>query len=192
MSVSFLIPSRDSAKSYRTGSCGTIVRNASVISMAVFMSACLRFVNPNERQMLCKCVSSGTTRCKGDISSHPPGSTSSRRTIHRKKRLSLLHALPLEGTGSKLLQGLLNPALNSFTNEEIAGKIDSLSSVKEDLKHAWREPYLIMTFLIPNNIAARSSPFVNLCLKPEYVHKSDSMEDSLMNREGEGTIFRGR
>ena len=44
-------------------------------------------------------VSSGTTSLDGGTTSHPPGSTSSRLTIQRRKRLSLLQALPLPGAG---------------------------------------------------------------------------------------------
>ena len=52
-----------------------------------------------------RCVSSGTTSFAAGSPRHGPGSTASRRIIHRKKRLSLLHALPSSGEESSDGQG---------------------------------------------------------------------------------------
>jgi hypothetical protein len=102
ISISERIPRRVKEKSYFTGSSGDTARKASVISMAEARLALDREVRPRLLQMLNMWVSRGTMRDTGLTDSHPPGSTSSRRTIHLRKRWSLLHALFARGEGMRV------------------------------------------------------------------------------------------
>ncbi len=95
------IPGRVRAKSYLTGSSGDKRANPRVISMAVRMFAAFRVVSPNSRETRCIWTSNGTISFAGEIASHPPGSTASFLTIHRRKRFIRLHALPREARGSR-------------------------------------------------------------------------------------------
>jgi hypothetical protein len=119
--VSFRIPSLVSAKWYRTGSSGSISRNARVILIAVGMPALLRSVRCNWIHIRYMCVSTETISFLGGTSCHPPGSTRSSLTIHRRKRLNLLHALFFSGKGKRLLRWPLNPLVSSLTKNEKPG-----------------------------------------------------------------------
>ena len=67
-------------------------------------------------------VSSGMISFEGLTPDHPPGSTASARTIHRRKRFSLLQALPLAGMGRRLFREPVMCDLISSVKEVIAGR----------------------------------------------------------------------
>ncbi len=95
------IPILVNAKSYFTGSVGSISEKLSVIFIAVDKETVLRSWNPKILHNLAICTSTGTMSLSLSTDFHKPTSTSSSRTIHRRKRLSRLQTLPPVGLANK-------------------------------------------------------------------------------------------
>lgn len=154
------MPNLERTKSYFTGSSGSMALNAAVISMAVAASACFRRVSPSLEQIRIIWTSTGITSLDGGTSSQPPGSTRSRRAIHRRKRFSRLHALPRSGRGRRV-EGRPPPdRASSSTKCESAGWVVSCSGRNPATKHLPSEPYLSTIRLMPLNNVANSSRVV--------------------------------
>ena len=96
-----IIPTLESAKSYFTGSAGSISAKPSVIFTAVDKETAFRSWKPKILHNLPIWTSTGTISLVLSIRFHKPVSTASLRTIQRRKRFSLLQALPAEGWVSK-------------------------------------------------------------------------------------------
>ena len=102
-----MMPMRDKAKSYLTGSAGSIFLKLSVISIAAFIDNVFLLYRPNILHSLAICVSTGTTSFDLSIDFQRPKSTSSLRTIQRKNIFNLLQTLPLEGLDKRNWKPLL-------------------------------------------------------------------------------------
>lgn len=162
-----LIPSRVSAKSYRTGSSGHSMANFRVTSTAVFRSACLRAVRPILPAIRKRWVSRGTISRAGDTVVQGPGSTASLRTIHRRKRLRRLQALPSPGEERRLAHAFGPPAScrRRSTNAASAGRIVSSFGPIPATNRRSRLPCAFIANLIPTSRDEISLPVVNRCLK---------------------------
>jgi len=96
---------------------------------------------------------------------HIPGSTLSLLTIHRKKRFSLLHALPPSGEGKNV--GIVRPhACSSFLTSPVrAGRMFGSCSLNPARKQNSKDPYSRVNSLRATSRLDRISPVVKRCLK---------------------------
>jgi hypothetical protein len=169
------IPILDNAKSYFTGSFGSISAKLCVICTALAKETVFRSYSPRTLHNLAICTSTGTISLALSTDFHSPGSTSSSRTIHRRKRLSRLQALPEDGLGSKYLNpfGTTPPFPSAYRakseSQNLASAALTFSSppLYPSKKYFSIVPYSSRT--LPSSLSKSeiSSPVVKRCLKPD-------------------------
>src|SRR5208283_1819064 len=117
---------------------------------------------------------------------HIPGSTLSLLTIHRKKRFSLLHALPPSGEGKNV--GSIRPhAFSSFfTNPVRAGRMFGSFSLNPARKQDSKDPYSRVSSLRATIRLDRISPVVKRCLKKRNFFLIAAGRFSARNEDGLG------
>ena len=71
------------------------------MSRAILQPGLEYVVSRRQRPTRMTCVSSGTISFEAETRVQTPRSSASRLTIHRRNRLSRLHALPFDGLGKK-------------------------------------------------------------------------------------------
>src|SRR4051794_41784911 len=95
------MPTWQSEKSKLTGSLGFSARNDAVTSAAIRHPGLVYRVRRRHRPRRMTCVSRGTINFAAGALVHTPRTTSSRRTIQRRKKISRVYALPAERWGKK-------------------------------------------------------------------------------------------
>ena len=125
--------------------------------------------------ILCMCVSVGTVKSHGRITFHPPGSTSSLRTIHFRNKNNLLHALPSLGavTSGKLPASLLRD--NRAENSSSAEYISPAESLRHSRKNSSSVPCSRRISRTLRRRLFMSLLVVNLCLKPSGTISGSSL-----------------